>query len=50
VIVTSFAGDFVGNCMSSCIDYRALNFVPSSFNTFIRDAVSGSFVLRKLLS
>ena len=44
VIVTSFMRDFVRDSVSSTIDYRALNFVPGSFDAFISSTVSRSFV------
>ena len=44
MIVTSFTRDFVRDSVNSTIDYRALNFVPGSFDAFISGTVSRSFV------
>ena len=44
MVVAAFARDFVRNSMSSKVNNRALNFVPSGFNAFISFTVDRSFV------
>jgi len=45
MVVAAFARNFVRNGMSSRVDNRALNFVPSGFNAFISFIIDRSFVL-----
>ena len=40
MVVAALARDFVRNSMSSRVDDRALNFVPSSFDTFINSTIN----------
>ena len=44
MIVTTFSGNFVRDSVSSRVDNRALDFVPSCFNTFISFTIGRGFM------
>ena len=49
MIITAFTRDFVWDYMSCSIYKRALDFVPSCFNTLISIDIKRGLVISKLL-